>query len=60
MRFLAVKNEARRKGTPELAQVLHGALPTLIAAHVEGSLASDLNLDIVAFLQFECLDYRCR
>jgi hypothetical protein len=58
MRFLAIKDEARREGTPDLAQVLHGSLPALIAADIEGSFARDPNLYVVAFLQLKRFDDR--
>jgi hypothetical protein len=55
MRFLAVEDEAGREGTSELAQVLHSAPATFIAAYFERSFTSDANLDVVAFLQFKRL-----
>jgi hypothetical protein len=56
MCFFAVENESGREGTPELAQSLQSAPATLIAAYFEGFLASDPNLDIVAFFQLKRLD----
>ncbi len=56
MRFLAVEDESCRERTPELAQILQRTLATLIAAHLERSLARDSNLNVVAFLQFERLN----
>src|ERR1700722_6748466 len=58
IRFVAVEDESGRKRTPEFTQLGQSAFAALIAAHVEGSFAGDLNLDIVAFFQIECLDHR--
>ena len=45
MRFLAVEDEARGEGTPELAQVLQSALATLIAGHFERAFAGHSNFE---------------
>src|SRR5580700_12221667 len=56
--FVAVEDESRREGTTELAQVLHSAPATFVAAHFKGFLPGDANLDVVAFFQFQRLDHR--
>src|SRR5258708_37425025 len=53
---VAVEDKSRRKRTPELAQVFHGASATFIAVNFESAFASDSNLDVVACFQFKRLD----
>src|SRR5580704_2484690 len=58
--FVAVEDESRREGTPELAQVLHSAPAAFVAPHFERAPAGDPNLDVVAFLQLKRLDHSGR
>jgi len=58
MRVFAVEDKPGGQRTAQLAQAGERLLASRVAAYVEGTLASDPDLDIVAFLQLKRFDDR--
>src|SRR5258708_25838844 len=56
IRFFAVEDKPSRQGTAQLPQTGERLLAGRVTAYVEGTLASDPNLYIVALFQFKRLD----